>query len=131
MLLPYAITWIVFGATSAYMARVRGKNPYLWFFLGMLFGVFGLLFLFFSPKSKGAARRGAQDPMTIDITPQFDPAHKEKLWYYLDAKNVQNGPMSFDALTQAFTGGMVSQKTYVWNEGLDSWQPFEHFFPKK
>ncbi len=126
MLLPYAITWLIFGATSAYMAKTRGKNPYLWFFLGVFFGIFGILFLFFGPKAKKA-----NGPATIDITPQFDPAHSEKLWYYLAPSNEQNGPMSFEALVKALREGKVSDKSYVWNETLENWQPFADFFPKK
>jgi len=126
MLLSYAITWLIFGAASAYMARSRGKNPYLWFVLGMLFGVFGILFLLFGPK----AHKTSQDPNTIDITPQFDPKHKEHLWYYLDSENHQHGPMSLDALVGALRQGKVSDKTFVWNESLENWKPFGEFFPK-
>lgn len=124
-MLSYAITWLIFGATSAYMAKTRGKNPYLWFVLGMFFGVFGILFLFFGPKAKKTG-----DAATIDITPQFDPSHSEKLWYYLEQDNRQNGPMSFDALVRALRDGKVSDKTLVWNETLENWQPFADFFPK-
>lgn len=127
MLLSYAITWLIFGAASAYMARSRGKNPYLWFVLGMLFGVFGILFLFFGPK----AQRKSNDPNTIDITPHFDPKLKEQLWYYLDQDNAQNGPMSFDALTEALKQGKVSEKTYVWNERLEDWKRFGEFFKQR
>lgn len=112
------------------MAKARGKNPYLWFFLGMFFGVFGLLFLYLSSRAKGAAQRKAEGPTTIDITPQFDPAHSEKLWYYLEPDNQQKGPMSFNALAEAFRDGKVSNKTFVWNETLENWKPFAEFLPK-
>ena len=128
MLVSSAMMWIVFGAVSAYMARMRGKNPYLWFFLGMFFGVFGLLFLFFSSKPKAAAEpKEKTGPTTIDITPKFDPSFKEKFWYYLDPQNQQNGPMSFDALVRAWNEGKVNPQTFVWNEGLETWTPFGEF----
>ncbi len=126
MILPYAIFWLIFGATSAYMARTRGKNPYLWFFLGMFFGVFGILALYLTSRSKKK-----KEPTTIDITPQFYPIHKDNLWYYLDPANLQNGPMSFDALVGAFKAGKVSDKTYVWNETLENWKPFSDLMPNK
>jgi len=122
-MIPYAISWLIFGVTSAYMAKTRGKNPYLWFFLGMFLGVFGILFLFFGPKTKKN-----QGPTTIDITPQFDPSHREKLWYYLAGDNQQHGPMSFDALLRALRDGKVSKNSFVWNETLENWQPFSDFF---
>jgi hypothetical protein len=131
MLFPSALMWIVFGALSAYLAKMRGKNPYLWFFLGMLFGVFGLLFLFFAPKPRSAPsreKRGSDDPKTIDISPPYDPTYNEKFWYYLDGQNQQFGPMSFDALYRLLGEEKVSKKTFVWNESLESWKSLEEFF---
>lgn len=129
MLFPSALMWIVFGALSAYLAKTRGKNPYLWFFLGMLFGIFGLLFLFFAPKQRRQAQTAgtAQDANTIDISPPFDPKYNEKFWYYLDPENQQHGPMSFDALYRLYCETTLSKQTYVWNESLESWKPFEEF----
>lgn len=122
---PSFIVWLVFGAVSAYMAVKRGKNPFLWFFLGMVFGIFGLMFLYFNPQRK--PQKQETDPTTIDVTPQFDPAHKNVLWYYLDPDNRQNGPMSFDLLVRLWKEGKVTNTTYVWNENLDLWKPFGDF----
>ncbi len=127
MLFPSTIMWLVFGAASAYLAKARGKNPYLWFCLGMFFGVFGLLFLFFSPKLKSTILRRpkpAKDPNTIDITPEVDPIYGKSFWYYLDSNSEQKGPMSLDALNAAFREQTISSQTYVWNENLDSWKFF-------
>ena len=103
MFVSSAIMCVIFGAISAYMARGRGKNPYLWFFLGMFFGLFGVLFLAFGSRFKKRAKKPLEP--TIDITPQFDPVHQNKFWYFLSPENKQNGPMSFDALTQAYREG--------------------------
>lgn len=137
MLFPSALMWLVFGALSAYFAKARGKNPYLWFFLGMLFGIFGLLFLIFSPKNKTApaarqaqgARQNtsAEETPTIDIIPPYDPKYNEKFWYYLDGQNMQFGPMSFDALFRLYQQGSVSKQTYVWNESFEEWQNLGSF----
>ncbi|MDN3506913.1 MAG: DUF4339 domain-containing protein [Simkaniaceae bacterium] len=130
--MPSPLLYIAFGALSAYFARKRGKDPFLWFFLGMLFGVFGLLFLFFDPKAK-RAKKGpkSQDPNTIDILPAFDPKHNEKFWYYLDGQNRQHGPMSFDAIYRLYKEATLSQQSFVWNESLESWQPLKDFITKK
>jgi len=130
MFLSSLIMWLFFGGFSAYLARRQGKNPFLWFFLGMFFGLFGLVFLLFSPKPAKARRRAQrqkEEPTTIDITPKVDPSHKNKFWYYLDPENRQNGPMSFDALVRDWKEGKVGPKTYVWNENLEEWEPWGDF----
>ncbi len=128
MLFPSALMWIVFGAVSAYFAKIRGKNPYLWFFLGMLFGVFGLLYLFFTPKPKrGEQTESPTDGKTIDISPAYDPKFNEIFWYYLDPENKQYGPMSFEALYRLYRDANISKKTFVWNESLESWKPLDEF----
>lgn len=131
MLFPHPLALVTIGAVSAFLAKKRGKNPVLWFFLGMLFGIFGLIFLFFSrPTPSRSPRAQAQpknDPNTIDITPKVDSAAKETFWYYLDPDNTQQGPMSFDGLVRAFREGKLSGNTYVWNETLDNWKPLSEF----
>lgn len=126
---PYQI-WVslIVGTISAYLAWKRGKNPLLWFGLGALLGIFGLLFLIYSkPAKKQQPPKQKKDPNTIDITPQFTPEHKNKLWYYLGPGNQQEGPMSFDALSRAWRDGKINPKTYLWNEALDNWKPLSDF----
>jgi GYF domain 2 len=123
MLNPTVMVWLVFGAVSAYIAHRRGKNPYLWFFLGTFFGLFGILFLFLAPRPKAPKT----DPNTIDITPIFSTEHRDKLWYYIDGRNTRHGPMSFQALSKAWSQGKILPTTYVWNESLPDWRPFGEF----
>lgn len=130
MLFPHPVALITIGAISAWLAKKRGKNPVLWFFLGMLFGIFGLIFLFFSRPAQAPSRAQAapqSDPNTIDITPKVDATAKEKFWYYLDPQNSQQGPMSFDGLIRAFREKKISPQTFVWNETLENWQPLGDF----
>ena len=127
MLVSNAIMSLICGAASAFIARSRGKNPYLWFFLGTLFGLLGLLFLFFDPSRPTTAKKGApaaKDPNTIDIIPQYDPSCKEKFWYYLTPTNQQLGPMSFEALLKAYSENKVLRTTYIWTADFESWKPF-------
>jgi hypothetical protein len=132
MLFPSAFMWIIFGAISAYLAKMRGKNPYLWFGLGMLFGLFGVLFLVFSPKTKKSnlspqTQQAKYQGETIDIDPPYDPKLNQFLWYFLDKDNGQHGPMSFDALHKEYRGFTVTGETFVWNETLANWQPLKNF----
>lgn len=126
MLFPHPVILITVGAVASYLAKKRGRNPLLWFFLGMLFGIFGLVFLIFSRPAKKPVQT-ERDPSTIDITPNVEPNAKEKFWYYLDPDNTQRGPMSFDALSRALRQGEISAKTFVWNETLDNWKPLGDF----
>ncbi len=112
------LVWIVFGAVAAFMAKRNGKNPLLWFFLGALFGVFGLFFLFFSSKKK--AKEG-------EIVVEPKPAPQGVFWYYLDTDNRQRGPFSLDVLKQAWQEGKLTPQSYVWNQTLDKWEPFGQF----
>ncbi len=115
------------GSISAYLAKKRGKNPYLWFGLGAILGVLGFFLLFFMPSKKKMAERKKSvqdDSETIDITPDVSPTQFEKLWYYLAPGNEQHGPMSFDALKRAFSAGDVTDTTYVWNEEMEEWKRF-------
>lgn len=115
--------WLVFGSISAYLAKKRGKNPYLWFFLGTLFGVFGVLFLYFAPKDQAARPKTDDTTPTVDITPKVSESDKEKFWYYLDPENKQMGPMSYDGLLRNYGDGTITKDTHVWNENYDEWKP--------
>lgn len=104
---------LAFGMLAAFYAKRAGKNPYLWFFLGLLLGVIGVFFLFFMPQKK----------KTEKIAPPVD----KLFWYYLDGENNQRGPFKFNVLREAWEKGALSSNTYVWNETLDKWEPFERF----
>ena len=115
--------WLVFGTVTAYLAQRRGKNPYLWFFIGMMLGILGLFALFFMPKLRKKAAQKDPTP-TVDVAPE--PV-QEKFWYYLDPDDNQFGPMSFDLLKKTYQEGSISAETYVWNEDLEDWKPFKEF----
>ena len=120
------------GSITAYLAKKRGKNPYIWFGIGMFLGVLGMLILFFMPNKKKSVQAPTEpikdDEITIDVTPEVKPSELEKFWYYLTKGNEQHGPMSFDALKRAFKEGLVSDATYVWNEEMDAWKRFGELF---
>jgi len=121
--------WMALGGVSAYYAKERGRNPYVWFFVGLIFGILGLILLFILPK------RGIQDfakkkePVeeSIDILPvqKETPAYQKKFWYYLDENNNQCGPMSFEKLKTFFQEGKITSSTYTWYEELEQWKPLK------
>ena len=44
--------YFIIGIFSAYFANKEGKNPYFWFFLGVMFGVLPIIILFFLKHKK-------------------------------------------------------------------------------
>ena len=106
---------LIFGILAALYAKRTGKNPYLWFLLGMLLGC-GVFLLLFMPKRMGKSRQMQEIPIG-----------KKIFWYYLDGENRQRGPFEFDVLKQAWQRGTVTSETYVWNETLEKWEPFALF----
>jgi hypothetical protein len=112
------------------MARRRGRNPAIWFFLGVVLGVIALIVLYFLPQKKTLATAGAT-PMqkaAIPISSNEEISEKppEKLWYYLDSEKAQFGPMSFYALQEAWDDDKITASTYIWNEDMENWVRLEN-----
>ena len=108
--------WLIQGSIAAYYAKRKGRNPYLWFALGCVFGILGILAVFFlkNPPKESPA-----------VQPEAKPAPKSlphRLWYYLDQKTQQIGPISTNALEDAFREGKIEPSTYVWHEGMENWK---------
>ncbi len=133
------LLWISFGSACAYYARAQKRNPYIWFFLGLTFGLLGLLFLVLLPTFKRWSsqsllkKRRVVEEQKLSATPTLEsliaPTFLEKYWYYLDGERRQLGPMSFAALKKAWQEGKVVEDTYVWNEELSNWKVFKELFP--
>ncbi len=110
------------GALSAYLAIRQGRNPYLWFFIGIFFGLLGVLAMFFAPvkhKPKQAA------PQPLLLTEEIIAGPTDKFWYYLDSAHAQKGPMSLSALNKAWKQGTITAQTFVWNEEFSDWKPLK------
>ena len=115
MTITAIIIYFILGTITAYFANKYNKNPYLWFILGMLFGIWGLLFLFFLiyklkiPKKK------------INIE-KVNIIKDSRFWYYLDGEHKKFGPFSLNKLKNLFSNNQISSKTYVWNKDLNDWK---------
>lgn len=137
--LTYAL-WIAFGTASAYYAKKQKRNPYLWFFIGLSLGMFGLLLLLMIPfiqklRQKSLEKKQSQTPEASVAAPVFSLAHSldksfaDTLWYYLDEASSQKGPMSFNAFERDWKEGKFLSSSYVWNEKLSDWKLFSELFP--
>ena len=45
-------------------------------------------------------------------------------WYYADAKNVRQGPVSAAQIAALHGSGQLRPETLVWRSGLDNWKPW-------
>ncbi|PZO10378.1 MAG: hypothetical protein DCF27_01670 [Lysobacteraceae bacterium] len=48
-------------------------------------------------------------------------------WYYVDGGQNRQGPVSAEALLEAYRQGKVTSDSLVWREGLAEWSPLESF----
>lgn len=120
--------WILMGTATSYFANQRGRDPFAWFLIGMLLGVLGLLLLFLLPP---AAPKEEQEEFEVEefsrepskIEPQ--ESYRFKDWFYLDDKNQQLGPLTFQNFRKIWEQGKVSESTFVWSEGMTNWRKIQ------
>lgn len=117
---------LLMGALSSYIANRREKNPYFWFAIGFLFGLIGLITIFFIPKKK---KKGEFPIVVVPSRPKI-LGPSDKFWYYLDPLHNRLGPISLDALSTELFQGKISPETFVWHEDLPDWKPLQEFLQK-
>jgi len=121
-LLNIAVIWLFWGFLNAHFAKKKGKNPRLWFTLGILFGLLSLPILLLLPKGK--LRReapAAKKTPPIKAAPKRTDAHLKR-WFYLDPEHKQIGPMEFTDLAKVFKEKQLGKESYIWGEGMTTWQ---------
>jgi hypothetical protein len=114
----------LFGLMASYFAVRKKWNPYLWFFIGFIFGIFGLFAFFLSPQKKRRRRKSPQ-PKQQEAPKPILQGPADKLWFYLDTNHAQVGPISYSAMMKALHLGQISNNTYVWHENLEDWKKAE------
>lgn len=125
------IIWLALGATTAYLANLRGRDPFMWSMLilflslfGIPFAVIGLGFLYFLPP---VDEEDVQtEPLSELPAPSISKMSVEdiskKLWYFYDLTRQQQGPLSFKDLQLAWKKGDLSADSFIWTEGMDGWK---------
>lgn len=119
----YATVVLAFliGLASAYLAFLRGRNPYIWFAIGLMFGMIGLLFLFILPSHSEKLKISLNKEIgSVDI--EKEDIYQEIEWYYLDKKHEQQETLSFLELKESWDKGKINRETYVWSDGMEEWQ---------
>jgi len=132
------ILLLIIASFTAYYANRKGRNPLLWFVIGILLGIFApLILLFLSPHKGDTAQNGKltikvsnPDSSLLDLSqtsPQIElkPSEEDKLWYYLDQDHQQMGPVSLVALRELWNRGQLELNSYVWSNGMEEWQKVE------
>jgi hypothetical protein len=133
--------WIAFGVASAYFAKKQKRNPYIWFIVGLFLGIFGLLLLLMLPlvqrlrQKSPSPTQASPTTITIEAKPTSalqdptKPEYENALWYYLDDKNMQTGPMSFQAFENDWGSGKIIESSYIWSDVITNWKTFKEVFP--
>lgn len=113
---------LFWGWITAHFARKKGLNQTIWYIAGTLFFVFAFIVLLFQRK-KNPKKIPTTAPKPL-LTP-LDLSQQQNLWYYLNEKGQQFGPMNFQNLTKAWEEKKIQEGFYVWNESLDDWKCFK------
>lgn len=137
MLLSFILLLLI-ASFTAYYANRKGRNPILWFIIGVLLGIFAPLILLFFPTIKSESNNGLPtmtvsnpDPSLQHLppSPQLEikrTEEEDKLWYYLDQNHQQMGPVSVIALRELWNRGQLELNSYVWTDGMEQWQKVEN-----
>lgn len=131
------ILWLLVSTATAYFANQRGRDPLVWFMIGMLLGFLGLLLLFLLPPvQEGEA--GVQEiensflePKTDSIPAASSYSHEYliKEWFYYDSEKNRQGPVRFEDLHDLWKAGVINDSTFVWSDGMVNWQKIEEIQP--
>jgi hypothetical protein len=126
MIIP--LSWIlaaslIFGLIATALAYKFKRNPYLWFFVGFIFGLWGVLSIFITliPRHRAERQKAPSKPELHS----YIEGPMDRFWYYLDKSREQRGPMSHNALTRAWKKGEVALSTLVWHEDLSNWKQLQ------
>ena len=109
----------IMGLLCSHLAKKKGKRPPIWFAMGFLFGIFGLILLYIVPTfTKAEQKKPAyQPPKPMERSDAWI-----RMWYYLDPTHKQEGPFEFPDFINKVREKHVAKETLVWSEGMDEWK---------
>ena len=135
--LPLAVS-ILFSYFSLRLAYKRGRNPWLWAVLGLLFGFWSLIILYFLPKRYQKKiyqiqKKKRQEALLTQEEKIFFtfPYNFKIFWYYLDDEEAIQGSMSFFRLKDLWIQKKIKPSTYVWNEKMEDWKQIKDLMISK
>ncbi len=117
---------LLIGSITAYLAKGRGRNPTIWFFIGMGLGIFGLAALLLLPPITEANAVSKQQEPQIQSEPDEVIVHpispEVDVWFFLDESRNQHGPLSFDDFKKQWEEKLFFPSSYVWCQGMSDWK---------
>lgn len=124
------IVWLTIGSATAYFANQRRRDPWIWFMIGMLLGVIGLLILFLLPNAKEGKlpptnKDSEYSIVELDPEPLSKSISYDQDWYYYDHKQNRQGPVKVEFLRTLWKQGEIDEETFLWCEGMDEWKKLE------
>lgn len=135
--------WLLTGAATGHFAKQRGRDPVIWFLIGIFLGLLGLLLLFIMPVVSDAEQKESMEGASQSSSSLFEESfHEEepaklkhdfliKDWFYLDETRKQLGPVSFDIIKGAWKEGKIGPSTFLWSEGMENWKKLENLHEMK
>jgi hypothetical protein len=127
LLLPFIL---LTAFAAAYFAKLKGRDPILWFVIGFLFTIPALILLYLLPDSNESDVTMTVSEPDPSLTPSPTKVierlpDENKLWYYLDQEHEQMGPVSVVALRDLWNTGLLEPGSLVWTEGMSKWETIE------
>lgn len=115
---------IVLGMMCSRYAEQRGRRPQVWFYIGLFFGITGLITLFLLPRvgSTEPDRSGTKECTPAEPKEQ-EPDPRFQHWFFVDQSRTRQGPVPFRRLFTAWRDQLISQESLVWTEGMPQWEP--------
>ena len=139
---PSSALFILFtiAIISAYIAKQKQRNPFLWFFFGL--STIGLFILIFLPqKTKPSSRKQPQlikeqinenmQKQSTVLPKNFTPSpsimhripHDPSIdWFFINNDLKFIGPLKLPLLRKTLIEKNLGAQTYVWCEEFDDWK---------
>ena len=71
------LSWILVGWACAVLAEKKGRDPIIWFYLGVFFSLIAIVILYFLPAGKPKVIK--REAVTLP-----PPTQAKEPWFYLD-----------------------------------------------
>ncbi len=127
MTMSIFITSLLFliGLLCSYFAVKRGRDPYVWFAIGMVFGLLGLITLFLLSPLNSPEDIQQEGLQVADDSPSDYKNIQEKQWFYAIVNQPVVGPIDFAALKELWKNGAINRSVFVWTDGMEQWSTIE------
>lgn len=119
------------GYLSFRAAQKKKMNPWFGFFVGSLFGLLGLIVIYFFPQKKPSLELPQKSPFTEKQNIFFNnPAFQEKLWHYVGKNKEVSEAISLYKMKSEFQKGKITMDTYIWTEAMSDWKKVKELVDK-